>query len=654
MVISSVGIMAVGVLKFLGCMNPLPFHHITFNDSLWRSRIETNRAQTIPHIYEQCKQTGRIDAWKWKQGEPNTPHVFWDSDVAKWMEAASYSLMTHPDPKLEAQLDSIISMMSEAQMPDGYLNSHYIRVEPENRWTNLRDKHEMYCAGHLLEAAVAHHQATGKDSMLDVLKRYVHHIESQFGREEGKKRGYCGHEEIELALIKLYRLTKEKRYLNLAQYFLEERGAQPHYYDLEARARGEDPSKYYFGGDYTYLQAHRPLREQTEVVGHAVRAMYLYSAMMDLAQETNDESLFVVCKKLWQHLVSKRLYITGGLGSSSSNEGFTSDYDLPDESAYAETCAGIGLIFWAHRMLNASGDSQYADVIERVLYNNVLSSVSLDGKLFEYVNPLASNGDHQREPWYSCACCPPNIARLLASVGNYFYSFKTSEISRNTQSSSEAGEISEVYIHLYAQSEAKFDNGVTIKQTTNYPWDGNVTITVMPPTPAQLKIHLRRPVWCDSWDVRVNGIGIESKIERGYIVVDREWRTGDVISLELDMPIRFVYANPNVRQMIGRVALQRGPVVYCVEGVDHDKVDVNRLVINENGWEAEHRATLLGGVMVLKGKGVALSQNDWGEELYRFASPQIDPITLTAVPYSVWGNRGASSMRVWLLKGYKQ
>ena len=273
-------------------------------------------------------------------------------------------------------------------------NSHYIRVEPENRWTNLRDKHEMYCAGHLLEAAVAHHQATGKRNFLDVVLRYVDHIDSQFGREEGKRRGYCGHEEIELALIKLYRhplphpppsATSPMGEgwgggLNLAQYFIEERGTQPHYYDLEARARGEDPSKYYFGGDYTYLQAHRPLREQTEVAGHAVRAMYLYSAMTDLARETNDESLLDVCKKLWRHLVSKRLYVTGGLGSSSSNEGFTSDYDLPDESAYAETCAGIGLIFWAHRMLNVTGDAQYADVIERVLYNNVLSSVSLDGK----------------------------------------------------------------------------------------------------------------------------------------------------------------------------------------------------------------------------------------------------------------------------------
>ncbi len=649
-------------------MNPLPFHHITFDDSLWRSRLETNRAQTIPHIYEQCKQTGRIDAWKWNQGESNTPHVFWDSDVAKWMEAASYSLMTHPDPKLEAHLDEIIAMMSAAQMKDGYLNSHYIRVEPEKRWTNLRDKHELYCAGHLLEAAVAHHQATGKRNFLDVMLRYVDHIDSQFGREEGKRRGYCGHEEIELALIKLYRhpLPHHPPFanaqigdgwgggLNLAQYFLEERGQQPHYYDIEARARGEDPSKYYFGGDYTYLQAHRPVREQTEVVGHAVRAMYLYSAMTDLARETNDESLLDVCKKLWRHLVGKRLYITGGLGSSSSNEGFTSDYDLPDETAYAETCAGIGLIFWASRMLNATGDSQYADVIERVLYNNVLNSVSLDGKLFEYVNPLASNGDHKREPWYSCACCPPNIARLLASVGNYFYSFKTSEISRNTPSSSEAGEISEVFIHLYAQSEAKLDNDVTIKQTTNYPWDGTITITVTLPTPARFKIHLRRPGWCESFAASVNGVETlhATSLQNGYIVIDREWKAGDTITLNLEMPIRFVYANPNVRQMIGRVALQRGPIVYCVEGVDHDGLDVSRLAINENGWEAEHRATLLGGVTILKGKGVAINQNGWGDDLYRFVRPRIDPINVIAVPYSAWGNRGASSMRVWLQRGY--
>jgi DUF1680 family protein len=542
-------------------------------------------------------------------------------------------------------------------MKDGYLNSHYIRVEPEKRWTNLRDKHEMYCAGHLLEAAVAHHQATGKTNFLDVMLRYVDHIDSQFGREEGKKRGYCGHEEIELALIKLYRLTQEKGHLNLAQYFLEQRGQQPHYYDIEARARGEDPSKYYFGGDYTYLQAHRPVREQTEVVGHAVRAMYLYSAMTDLARETKDDSLLDVCKKLWRHLVTKRLYVTGGLGSSSSNEGFTSDYDLPDETAYAETCAGIGLIFWAARMLNTTGESHYADVIERVLYNNVLSSVSLDGKLFEYVNPLASHGDHTREPWYSCACCPPNIARLLASVGNYFYS-QNSEVLRSVASQSGAGKTSEfskdaLWVHLYAQSEAKFDNGVTIKQTTNYPWDGNVTITVTPPTPARFKIHLRRPAWCEAWSARVNDVVIQtSGVLSGYIMLDREWQAGDTITLNFEMPIRFVYANPNVRQMIGRVALQRGPVVYCVEGVDHEGLDVNRMVINENGWEAEHRATLLGGVTVLNGGGGMIDQKNWGDDLYRFASPRIDPIHITAVPYSVWGNRGTSSMRVWLQKSY--
>jgi len=449
------------------------------------------------------------------------------------------------------------------------------------------------------------------------------------------------------------------RYLNLAQYFIEERGQQPHYYDSEARARGEDPSRYSFGGDYTHLQAHRPLREQTEVAGHAVRAMYLYSAMTDLARETNDESLLNTCKTLWQHLVSKRLYITGGLGSSSSNEGFTSDYDLPDESAYAETCAGIGLIFWAHRMLNATGDSQYADVIERVLYNNVLSSVSLDGKLFEYVNPLASNGDHKREAWYSCACCPPNIARLLASVGNYFYSTQTS----STQTSEflptplrygALRENSEVWVHLYAQSEARFENGLMIKQTTNYPWDGNITLTVTPPTPARFKIHLRRPAWCETWNVRVNDVETlhVTSLQNGYIVIDREWRAGDVISLQLDMPIRFVYANPNVQHMIGRAALQRGPIIYCVEGVDHNGLDVSRLMIDQRGWEAERRATVLSGVRVLKGEGVAINQNDWGDDLYRFARPRIDPINITAVPYAIWGNRGASSMRVWLQRSY--
>jgi DUF1680 family protein len=269
---------------------------------------------------------------------------------------------------------------------------------------------------------------------------------------------------------------------------------------------------------------------------------------------------------------------------------------------------------------------------------------------------LASNGDHKREPWYSCACCPPNIARLLASVGNYFYSLKTSEVSPTPLRYGVLRKTSEVFVHLYAQSEAKFDNGVTIKQTTNYPWDGKVTITVTPPMPARFKIHLRRPAWCEAWDVRINNTETlrATSLQNGYIVLDREWKAGDTITLNFEMPIRFVYANPNVRQMIGRVALQRGPVVYCVEGVDHDNVDVNRLVINENGWEAEHRATLLGGVTVLNGRGGVIDPNGWGDDLYRFTSPRIDPINITAVPYSVWGDRGASSMRVWLQGGYKQ
>ncbi|MCC7355710.1 MAG: glycoside hydrolase family 127 protein [Anaerolineae bacterium] len=629
-------------------LGPVPFTRVNLLDSFWAPRQEVNREATIPHEYEQCERTGRIAAWDltWKPGDPNPPHIFWDSDVAKWIEAASNSLATHYDANLDGLLDALIGKIARAQQPDGYLNSHFIAVEPEKRWTNLRDAHELYCAGHLMEAAVAHYQATGKRSLLDAARRYADHIDATFGREPGQKRGYCGHEEIELALVKLLHATGEPRYLRLAQYFIDERGRRPYYYDEEARARGEDPTRFW-AKTYAYMQAHVPMREQTEVTGHAVRATYLYCALADLARETADVESFNVCERLWRHLCTKRLYVTGGLGSAAANEGFTTDYDLPDDTAYAETCAAIGLVFWGHRMLQLTGDAQYADVAERVLYNGVLSGVSLDGRHFLYVNPLASRGEHRRQEWFGCACCPPNIARLITSIGGYFYSQ-----DENT-----------AWIHLFAQGEGRLEiNGheVVIRQSTSYPWEGLVKITVLPPSPMAFTLHVRVPTWCDDWRLSVNGdlAAAAAAIPRtdgvsmnnGYIGISRRWEPGDEVSLQMAMPVRYVHAHPKVRQMLGRAALQRGPIVYCLEGADHPGIPLDRIALpagDPSGWQAEHRADFLGGVTMLRGAGMVIEEGEWGDTLYQYRPPETRPVNLVAVPYCVWNNRAPGEMRVW-------
>ncbi|HEY3324563.1 MAG TPA: beta-L-arabinofuranosidase domain-containing protein [Planctomycetota bacterium] len=616
-------------------IKPVLFTNVTISDSFWAPRIKTNREQTIPASYRQCRDTGRIEALKlqWKPGQEPVPHVFWDSDIAKWLEAASYSLAAHPDPELEAQVDGIIDLLEKMQQPDGYLNSHFIAVEPHKRWTNLRDSHEMYCAGHLIEAAVAHFQATGKRSLLNVLCRYADHIAKMFGTGPGQKRGYCGHEEIELALVKLYRATGEEKYLRQAQYFIDERGRQPHYFDDEARARGDDPAKYW-AKTHAYTQSHIPVREQTEVTGHAVRGMYLCSAMADLAGELGDESLKAACERIWQHLTTKRMYVTAGIGSSGQNEGYTFDYDLPNETAYAETCAQIGLVFWAHRMLHLDCDSQYADVMERALYNSVISGVSLDGAKFFYENPLASTGQHHRQDWFGCACCPPNLARILASLGNYIYS---------------EGE-NEAVVHLYVQSSGKLNVGgreVTLTQQTDYPWDGNVRIKVGLKQPQTFALKLRWPGWCSKASgLSVNNEQYRAEMVRGnYLRIEREWIDGDAVELRLGMEIDRVYANPKVRMNCGRVALQRGPMLYCLEGADNG-VDLNALALpRDEELKARFDASLLGGVVTLLGQGIRASADG---ELYSFKRPTPCGVPLKAIPYCVWDNRAPGEMLVWM------
>ncbi len=630
-------------MKDMRLLTPVPHTRVILTDAFWAPRIEANRAVTIPHIRNQLALTGRLGALDlgWRLGMPNRPHHFWDSDNAKWIEAASLSLAAHPDPALEADLDALIARYARIQLPSGYLNAYFQGIDPSRRWTNLRDLHELYCAGHLIEAGVAHFEATGKTSLLNVVRKCADHIESMFGWGSSQRRGYPGHEEIELALVKLARATGERRYLELARYFIDARGQQPYYYDIEARLRGDDP-KAYWARTYEYVQAHRPLREQTEVVGHAVRAMYLYTGAADVAAETGDTALFAALQRLWQQMTATRLFVTGGIGPSGHNEGFTRDYDLPDEDAYAETCAAIGLAFWNQRMLAITGDSRHADQIERALYNGILSGISLDGAAFFYENPLASRGQHARQPWYDCACCPPNIARVLAGAGGLMHSVGADGI----------------WTHLYAQGSARVDIGgqtVILVTRTCYPWDGEIDIALSLPASAEFALRLRIPAWCEHWRAFVNDAPVEDPVQQaGYLTLRRVWAAGDRVSLKLGMPVRFTHPHPEIRQLAGRVAVERGPLVYCAEAVDNPGGALECLALGSGQrptvFEPSHDHDLLGGVTVLRGMGTRLRPPARGA-LYanRPAAREDAPVTL--VPYYAWANRGTAEMRVWLQTG---
>ena len=625
---------------------PLPLSDVTVNGPFWGPRLESNRRHTLPAISEEIQRIGMYNALDLDQplaplpfprGKDGvTPVMFWDSDLAKWIEAAAYSLHTHPDADLEAQVDALIGKLVALQQPDGYLNSFFIRRDPQAKFTNERDWHEMYCAGHLLEAAVAYFEATGKRDLLNALIRYVDLLASVYGPGPSQRRGYPGHEELELAVVKLWRATGEPRFLAFARYLIEERGRQPVYFDAEARTREADPGEF-SQRTYEYMQAHKPVREHEGVVGHAVRAMYLYAAVTDLATETHDADLLGVSERLFTSLVDKRLYLTGGLGPSASNEGMTRDFDLPNLQAYAETCASIGLVFWAQRLGEARPSRVWGDAMERAIYNNVLSGVSLDGRRFFYDNPLESRGGHERFAWHPCPCCPPNLARLLASLGRYVYSASGDELA----------------VHLYAAGSARVTLGsqsVTLSQETAYPWDGNVTLSLGMASEARFTLLLRLPGWCRNPSLAVNGEpqDLQSIVQDGYAAVTREWRDGDQVRLNLPMPIERVYASPRVADDAGLVALQRGPLVYCLEGADNEG-ELHSVAIEESAtFEATFEPGTLGGVCVLHGPAWLDDSAAWGEPLYAFAPPRRKQVTLRAVPYSTWANRGAGPMRVWL------
>lgn len=574
--------------------------------------------------------------------------VFQDSDFAKWIEAVGYSLTQHPDPDLEKLADEAIDIVCAAQQDNGYLDTFYIINDQSKIFTNLRDHHELYCFGHLTEGAVAYYEATGKDQLLKAACRYADYIDSYFGPEEGKCKGYPGHEIAEMALVRLYHATGCERYLNLSRFFIEERGTRPYYYDTEPdhpyQEKGENPPL-----RYHYHQAHLPVREQDEAVGHAVRAVYLYSGMADIARLTRDDAMFKACDTLWNNITSKKLYITGGIGGTHIGEAFSFNYDLPNDTAYAETCASIGLVFFARRMLQIKADSRYADIMERALFNGILSGMALDGKSFFYVNPLevlpeACHKDERkfhvkpvRQKWFGCACCPPNIARLVSSISSYAFTENEDTL----------------FVHLYMGCQLNKqigENTVSLNMTSGFPYDGHVSIKVNAETPVEMTLALRLPGWAESYELS-GADDARSRVQDGYLYLTRTWSGTAALSLTFPMTPRLMAANPAVREDAGKVALMCGPMVYCLEEADNGK-DLHLLEVNcsEPEFAIHPNAILCAPSITASGRRLIPSSED--TSLYRtYQAPKEEACTLTFLPYYMWNNRQEGEMAVWV-RGY--
>ncbi len=636
-------------------VKPISLDKVEIQDDFWTEFIDLVHQEVIPyqwkaindmileapksHAIQNLKIAGNLT-----EGEFHGC-VFQDSDVYKWLEAVGYSLTTHADPELEALADSVVDIIAKAQQPDGYINSHFTAAKPNMRWTNLRDWHELYCAGHFFEAAASYYQATGKRKILELACRFADYIQQVFGDNPDQIPGYPGHEEIELALVKLYQVTNDQRYLDLSKYFIQRRGQKPHYFDIESDKRGEKPVQ-----DYRYHQAHLPVREQTTAEGHAVRAVYLYAGLADIAYYTNDKDLLDTCLRLWKNVVNRRMYITGGIGSSAHLECFTFDYDLPNNTAYTETCASIGLIFWAHRMLKLQQNSEYADILELALYNGVISGMSLDGKRFFYVNPLEvwpeaaeKRYDHKhvrvtRQSWFGCACCPPNLARLLASLGGYIYALVNE---------------SELYTHLYIGGSASVEiagKQFIIKQDSKLPWEGKVCLNLELPSEIEFTLALRIPVWCSCPTVKINGtaVDIHEITDNGYAKIRRTWNNNDRIELDFPMEVKRIRANPKVRYNRGKTALKRGPIVYCLEQADNGD-NLHSLILSQNDEvKVAYNKQLLNGVSVIIADGMREIDN-WEDVLYK-ANFREETIRtkLLFIPYFAWANRESGEMLVWV------
>ena len=589
----------------LKVVTPVKFSEVKIEDGFWSPRLKSHKEVTLNVCIDQIEnQTGRIRNFEnAAKGEGEHSGIFFDdSDVYKALEGMAYSLQNNPDPVLEAKCDEWIDKFAAAQQEDGYINTYYTLTGLENRWDNM-DKHEMYCAGHMIEAGVAYYNVTGKRKLLDVCIRMADHMMTVFG--PGKRDWVPGHEEIELALVKLYQTTGERKYLEFADWLLGERGHghgsygkfidrpwPPHYYQDEV-----------------------PVREMTDISGHAVRSMYLYCGMADVASYTGDQGYIGALDRLWDDVVLRNMYITGGIGQSASNEGFSNDYSLPNLTAYCETCASVGMVLWNWRMNQMTGDSKYVDVLERSMYNGALAGISLAGDTFFYVNPLESLGNHHRQAWYGCACCPSQICRFLPSIGNYIYGVSDGA----------------VWVNLYMGNTAEVKVGrktVTLTQETGYPWDGGVRLKIGAKGGVKAQVRLRIPGWCGAYTLSVNGEEVSAPVDKGYAVIERNWKDGDVVGLDMEMPVEVVAADPRVKEDEGLRAVQRGPLVYCIEEADN-KVGFDDLRIAEDAtFETSFEKEKLGGIVDIKA--------------------HVGDMTLDYIPYYSWDNREAGKMKVWV------
>lgn len=623
-------------------LEPVSYAKVIITDHFWKPKMDKVATATLQAcIYQTEVKTPRIRNFEKvarQQGEKHEGIYYDDSDVYKALEAIAYSLKNHPDPALEQKADEWIDKIAAAQLPDGYLNTYYTLTDTNKRWTDM-EKHEDYNAGHLIEAAIAYYNTTHKRKLLEVAIHLANHIDSTFRQQN--RHWVSGHQEIELALMKLYHVTKDDRYLKLADWYLDQRG---HGY---GKGVIWDDWK-----DPKYCQDEVPVKAQQEITGHAVRAMYLYTGAADVAAVTGDSGYVHSMKTVWEDVVYRNLYITGGIGSSGDNEGFSKDYDLPNENAYCETCASVGMVFWNQRMNTLTGDAKFIDVLERSLYNGALDGLSLSGDRFFYGNPLASKGQHNRREWFGTACCPSNIARLVSSLGDYIYG------------KSDKG----IWVHLFVGSNTRIAIGKTevpIKMETDYPWDGKVKIWLEPKSNIKFALHLRIPGWAsgeavpgglyqfaDKYvadiSILLNGKSIDYKNEKGYAVIEREWKKGDVIEMTLPMDVKRVVARAELKYDNDRVALQRGPLVYCIEGADNEDIAWNLILPDQAIFTTLQHQVLTESVVALQAEMpvVTISADK--------TSVQTEQKIITAIPFYTWANRGQNAMQVWLPRFIKE
>ena len=628
----------------------VPFTKVSLADKLWTSHIEINRTVTIPASFERCESTGRVKNFVMaaqKKGKFCTVYPFDDTDIYKTIEGAAFSLAVHPDKKLDRYVDSLILIVNKAQEPDGYLYTART-IDPLNphswagseRWVKEHDNsHETYNSGHLYEAAAAHYLATGKRNLLDIALKNADLLVNTFG--EGKLHTSPGHEVVEMGLIKLYRITGKKDYLNLAKFFIEERGRRK--YD----SKSDNP-----WANGSYWQDHKPVTQQDAAVGHAVRAMYLYSAIADIAALTGDTSYRNTIDRIWSNMVGKKIYVQGGIGAIGNGERFGADYELPNNSAYNETCAAIGSVMWNQRMFQLHGDAKYIDILEKTLYNGLISGVGLDGKSFFYTNAMEIKNsfshkdmEGERSGWFTCSCCPTNIARFLPSIPGYVYAQKDND----------------VYVNLFVSGSAKINlNGkqIEIVQQNNYPWDNTMKFIVNPPSTTDFTLRIRIPGWArneaipsdlytfqskfiDRATISINGKPIDYSIEKGYAVINYKWKKNDQVELILPMPVRKVIANVKVKEDGGKIALQRGPLIYCAEWIDNQKQAANIIVPQESEFRSTFEPNLLNGVTVIEAPAIFVHVEDGGRRISSSGG------TLRAIPYYAWANRGKGEMVVW-------